>query len=427
MTTATRHPRDAAPAASPARATADGPFRLGRRTRLPGHPSVSRGTAVSVLGLLMLVGLAIRAAIPRGLWLDEAISLHQAHLGLPELIQNLSQTDRHPPLHHAVLWVVTRVVGDGDLEVRGPSIVGGVLLIAAVYWLAVEVFDRRTGLVAALLTTLAPTLVWYSQEARGYALEALFCTLAVLGCVRVIKRGRGSDWALHTVAAALAIWTHWFAIFIVLATEAILLWELLRRRRARQPMRRFAVGWGIAVLLVCAIAPVIALLGLGLHSPDVIDVRYFVAALPLALVLFARLALSWPNRSGARALAVVVMAAVLAGALVDQQLNDRNPRRDDFRQAPEGAEQRMGPDGVLLYQPSELRYVIERYSPELYARPLGNAPPTPAQARRVVVLASFLDQDRYRSATDRVVGALHATRRDGPRDRFAGVRLWSFR
>src|SRR5918995_2950385 len=513
MTTATRHPRDAAPAASPARATADGPFRLGRRTRLPGHPSVSRGTAVSVLGLLMLVGLAIRAAIPRGLWLDEAISLHQAHLGLPELIQNLSQTDRHPPLHHAVLWVVTRVVGDGDLEVRGPSIVAGVLLIAAVYWLAVEVFDRRTGLVAALLTTLAPTLVWYSQEARGYALEALFCTLAVLGCVRVIKRGRGSDWALHTVAAALAIWTHWFAIFIVLATEAILLWELLRRRRARQPMRRFVLGWGIAsaalltqlvplgllaaeqmratgtsggyagatsgadsvsfytvvsnlawalfgfhpgvvtrilsavwplfmlaallllgrrvgrcsaALVACSTAPVAALLALAIHSPDVFDVRYFVAAVPPALVLFARLALSWPASAGARAMVVAAMAAILAVALVDQQHNDRNPRRYDFREALARAEQRAGPQGVVLYEPDELRYVIDRYAPTLVARPIGVVAPTRTEARRVVVLASFLEQERNRRATDRVVGALAATRREGPTDRFPGVRLWTF-
>src|ERR671911_1420331 len=150
MTTATRHPRDAAPAASPARATADGPFRLGRRTRLPGHPSVSRGTAVSVLGLLMLVGLAIRAAVPRGLWLDEAISLHQAHLGLPELIQNLAQTDRHPPLHAVVLWATMRVFGDSDLAVRLPTIVAGTLVIPALYALGHELYDRRTGLAAAL-------------------------------------------------------------------------------------------------------------------------------------------------------------------------------------------------------------------------------------------------------------------------------------
>src|SRR5215207_11177003 len=253
MTTVTRHPRDAAPTASPARATADGPFRLGRRTRLPGHPSVSRGTAVSVLGLLMLVGLAIRAAIPRGLWLDEAISLHQAHLGLPELIQNLAQTDRHPPLHHAVLWVLTRVVGDGDLEVRGPSIVAGILLIGTVYWLAVEVFDRRTGLVAALLAALAPILVWYSQEARGYALEALFCTVAAVGCVRVIKRGSGWDWALHTVAAALAVWTHWFAIFVVVTTELVFLWELRRRWRARrQSAGGYVLRWMLATAALIA-------------------------------------------------------------------------------------------------------------------------------------------------------------------------------
>jgi hypothetical protein len=42
------------------------------------------------------------------------------------------------------------------------------------------------------------------------------------------------------------------------------------------------------------------------------------------------------------------------------------------------------------------------------------------------VLGSFLEQQRNRRATDRVVGALAATRREGPTDRFPGVRLWTF-
>jgi uncharacterized membrane protein len=130
---------------------------------------------------------------------------------------------------------------------RAPSIVAGVLLIAAVYWLGVEVYDRRTGLVAALLATLAPILVWYSQEARGYELEALFCTVAVVGCVRVIKRGSGWDWALHTVAAALAVWTHWFAIFVVLTTELVFLWDLRRRWRAPgQSAGGYVLRWMLA-------------------------------------------------------------------------------------------------------------------------------------------------------------------------------------
>ena len=466
------------------------------------------------LSALMVAGLAIRVAIPRGLWLDEAISVEQAKLGLPELIQDLAHTDRHPPLHHLLLWATARTVGDSDLAMRAPSIVAGVLLIAAVYWLGAEVHDRRTGLVAALLATLAPILVWYSQEARGYELEALFCTVAVVGCVRVIKRGGGWDWALHTLAAALALWTHWFAIFVVLTTELVFLWELRRRWRAdRQSARGYVVRWMLAtaaliaqfvplallaseqaratgtsggyagatvdaggmsfytivsnvawalfgfhpgavtrllsavwplfmlaallllgrrvgrcsaVLVACSTVPVAALLALAIHTPDVFDVRYFVAAVPPALVLFARLALSWPASAAARAVVVAAMAAILAVALVDQQHNDRNPRRYDFREALARAEQRAGPQGVVLYEPDELRYVIDRYAPTLVARPIGVVAPTRTEARRVVVLGSFLEQKRNRRATDRIVGALAATRREGPTDRFPGVRLWTF-
>ena len=514
MSTATTRTRTGLRRSRRTHPSAHGPFAVGRRARLPGRPSVSTGAAAAGLSALMVAGLAIRVAIPRGLWLDEAISVEQAQLGLPELIQDLAHTDRHPPLHHVLLWAIGRTVGDGDLAMRAPSIVAGVLLIAAVYWLGVEVYDRRTGLVAALLATLAPILVWYSQEARGYELEALFCTVAAVGCVRVIKRGSGWDWALHTVAAALAVWTHWFAIFVVLATELAFLWELRRRWRAPgQSAGRYAMRWALAtaallaqfvplallaaeqiratgtaggyagatvdaegmsfytivsnvawaffgfhpgvvtrilsavwplfmlaallllgrrvgrcsaVLLACALVPVAALLALAIHSPDVFDVRYFIVAVPPALVLLARLALSWPASAAARAVVVAAMAGTLAVALVDQQRNDHNPRRYDFREALARAEERAGPRGVVLYEPDELRYVIARYAPTLVARPIGRVAPSRKQARRVVVLGSFLEQERNRRATDRVVGALKATRREGPTDRFPGVRLWSF-
>jgi uncharacterized membrane protein len=124
---------------------------------------VRAARARAVVAALFLAAVAIRMAIPRGLWLDETISAHQAHLGLPELIQDLAQGDRHPPLHHVLLWIVMRTIGDGDLTIRIPSIAAGALLVPIVYVLAAELFDRRTGVVTALLTVLAPILVWYSQ------------------------------------------------------------------------------------------------------------------------------------------------------------------------------------------------------------------------------------------------------------------------
>jgi hypothetical protein len=191
---------------------------------------------------------------------------------------------------------------------------------------------------------------------------------------------------------------------------------LLGRGRAR----------GSAVLLASSLLPVVALLAVGVYSPDAFDVRYFVAAVPPALVLLGRLALSWPGGAVAQGIVLAAMTCLLGIGLVDQQLNDDNPRLYDFKQALARAEQRAGPHGVVLYEPRELRYVIDRYAPNLVARPIGRTAPTRREARRVVVLGSFLDQPRNRSPVDRVVGALEATRREGATDRFPGVRLWSF-
>jgi len=461
----------------------------------------------------MLAALAIRLAIPRGVWLDEAISLRQAELGLAELIQNLAQTDGHPPLHHVLLWVDVRLFGDGDLVVRLPSIVAGVLLVAVVYALASELFDRRTGVLAALLAVIAPILVWYSQEARGYALEALFATLAVLGCARAVRHGRRRDFALHAVAASLAVWSHWFALLIVAATEAVLLAELLRRRRRAEPARRYASAWALStvallcqlvplailasaqaratatgggyasgqgevsfytaasngswalfgfhpegvtralsavwpllmlgtlllmgrglsrrsgLLLACTAGPVLALaaLALALRSPDAFDVRYFMAVVPALLVLVAHAVRTWPRSRTGRTVAAAAVGAVLAVALVDQQTNGENPRRYDFREALAQVRAERRPGDVLLYQPPELRYVLARYAPGMPARPLDGQLPTRAQARRVIVLAAFLDQQRFRRVVDRQVGALRATRASQGRDRLPGVTLWRFR
>jgi hypothetical protein len=80
---------------------------FGPRGRLPrrGEQDVSRNRALLVLAGVALAGLGLRLAIPRGIWLDEAISIHQAHLSFHDLFENLQYGDRHPPLHHVVLWL----------------------------------------------------------------------------------------------------------------------------------------------------------------------------------------------------------------------------------------------------------------------------------------------------------------------------------
>jgi hypothetical protein len=191
------------------------------------------------------------------------------------------------------------------------------------------------------------------------------------------------------------------------------------------------IGRGVsrraALLLACTTVPLLALLVLGLRSPDVFDVRYFVAVVPIVLVLLARAARTWPRSPLGRTVATAAIAGVLAVALIDQQTNPDNPRRYDFREALAQVRAEARPGDVLLYQPPELRFVLDRYAPGLTARPLDGRLPTRGEARRVTVLTSFLDQERYKRVADRQLDALRTTRGPAGRDELPGVTLTRFR
>jgi 4-amino-4-deoxy-L-arabinose transferase-like glycosyltransferase len=252
------------PAAAPGE-----PFPLTPRARakLPIAREISRRWVMALVAALTLVGAGIRVAVTHGLSAEEIRTGNQAHLPLDNLLTGLAHGGVKPPLLPVIEWCIVRLAGDGDFLVRLPALVAGALLIPVTAWLAGELFDRSTAVVAALLAAVAPILVWYSQDATGYELVALFGTLAVLAAVRAIRRGRPVDWALHAVAAALAVWSDWSGVLIVAATELVLLMELLRRRQTGAPLRPFLRGWGLDTLaLAYQLAPLGVLFASQLHS-----------------------------------------------------------------------------------------------------------------------------------------------------------------
>ena len=221
---------------------------------------------------LTLVGAGISATQTRGLSAEEITLVNQAHLSLDGLLTNLAHGGVKPPLLPVIEWCIVRVAGDGDFWIRFPSLVAGVALIPVTAWLASELFDRRTAVVAALLAAVGPIIVWYSRDATGYELVALFGTLAVVGAVRAMRHGRAVDWGLHAVAAALAVWSDWSGLFIVAATELVLLLALLQRRQTGAPLRPFVRAWGLDTLAIAyQLAPLGILFASQLHSAGGLD------------------------------------------------------------------------------------------------------------------------------------------------------------
>ena len=220
------------------------PFPLRRRPQAP-------RTIVLALAAFTLVGLALRMFANRGIWLDEATSITQAQMSFGDLLTSLRTLDVHPPLHHLIVWALAHVAGTGELVMRAPSYLAGAALIPVLYLTATELWDRRAGVVAAALGTVAPFLVWYAQEARMYSLFMLFATLAVYAQLRALRRGGAGDWALYAFASAALVWTQYFGLLVVAVQQGAFLLAALRGRD-----RRFVRGWLLATLaLVVAVAP----------------------------------------------------------------------------------------------------------------------------------------------------------------------------
>ena len=92
-----------------------------------------------------------------------------------------------PPLYYALAWVWTQLTGTGEFGLRSLSALAGVATVPVAYLIGIELRGRRAGLMAAALVAVNPMLLWYSQEARAYALFALLCAVSLLYCVRALR------------------------------------------------------------------------------------------------------------------------------------------------------------------------------------------------------------------------------------------------
>jgi 4-amino-4-deoxy-L-arabinose transferase-like glycosyltransferase len=206
------------------------------------------------LFLIVLGGAAIRFATlgSQGFWIDEHIALQKLNLPASEMLRQMLTDETNPPLYFAVAKAWQQLFGLGEVGLRSLSALAGAATIPVVYAAGRALGSRRAGLFAAALTASSPLMIWYSQEARPYALFAFFCALAFYFFVEALRH-RGGRWLWGwAIASILAFSTHYFG-FLSAGIEAV--WLLWRLRESRLDV-------GLAVgLLGVASAPLV-LMGL---------------------------------------------------------------------------------------------------------------------------------------------------------------------
>jgi mannosyltransferase len=184
--------------------------------------------ALVLLAAIVLLGAGLRFATLglQSYRYDEAVTaIRVLHPSLFDTLSTVPNSESSPPLYYAVAWLWSRPFGIGEVGLRSLSALAGTASIVVVYLAASALTTRRVGLIAAAIVAVNPVLIWFSQDARAYALVFLLASISFLYFVRALRtsgaasRGDLVGWAL---SSALALATHYFAAFLV-APEALLL------------------------------------------------------------------------------------------------------------------------------------------------------------------------------------------------------------
>ena len=283
--------------------------------------------------LLIVLGAVLRFyAIGRqGFWYDEAYTAYLVNLTPRHMLGLIPHLESTPPLYYCVAWVWARIFGFGPAGLKSLSALCGTLTIPIAYAAARKLLpSRRAAIIVAALTACNPLLIWYSQEARAYAMLVMFSAATVLAFAYVRERPRRMAVVYWVITCVLALVTHYYAL-ILIAPEAA--WLLYEHRHSR------AIQSGVAalVLVVLALLP-LALEQLGTHNNHWIAKSSYLmrlrqipalfligpethARIVLKFLAFAMIAVSvglliWRSRRTERQGALVPGALALAGFLL---------------------------------------------------------------------------------------------------------------
>ena len=196
-----------------------------RRPRAAGRSSAAIAGLTAAAAAIRFVPLGVQSFHH-----DEVITVMRVLPGsFGHMLHEVVSSESNPPLYYVLAWGWAKAFGRDEWGIRSLSALIGTLTVPVGYAIGRQLSGRRVGLILMALLAFDPMLIWYSQEARSYALLVFFGALSFLFFLRALDTRCGRDLALWAVSSALALCSHYFAFFAV-GIEAVWLAVALRDR-----------------------------------------------------------------------------------------------------------------------------------------------------------------------------------------------------
>jgi hypothetical protein len=207
----------------------------------------------ALVAILLLAALRVINIDGPSLWIDEGFTYYTFKTDLFAALR----ADRHPPFYFYSLHAWEAFTGTSLLALRYWSFLPGMISVAALYRIGRELARgqpswARHGVIgvpvlAALMMALADGENYLAQELRMYTWQVLFCALSLWFYLRWRRRDRWPDAAAWWAFMTLALYTHYFSLYVIAAIGLHALITL--------PARRKAAAMGVIALVGLAFAP----------------------------------------------------------------------------------------------------------------------------------------------------------------------------
>ena len=195
---------------------------------------------VAIIGIIILAfALRLYRLDHQSIWYDEGLSVYLAGQDIGNMLAEISTAD-HPPLYFIVLHSWMKMAGRSEFSVRYLSLTWGVIAVALLFKLGERFVGRGVGFWAALLLSISPFHIWFSQETRMYTMAVTLSLASVYVFLKFLSTWKTKPLWFCAVLNLLGLYTHfYFAFIIVFENLVFLIWWL--RGKAKRPFRYWAV------------------------------------------------------------------------------------------------------------------------------------------------------------------------------------------
>ncbi len=186
-----------------------------------------------------LIGLAFALRVSgldfQSLWRDEVDVIRFSAFPWSRLVRLFVAPGQNGPLYYLVMRPWLELVGRSEFALRFFSAALGTLVIPLIYRLGRRLFPSlpSVSLIAAVLATTSPYLVWYGQEGKMYALVVALILLSMERYLAALERGGWHRWLLYVVCTSAAFYVHLIAALMVPVQMLIFFFWSSEARKAR--------------------------------------------------------------------------------------------------------------------------------------------------------------------------------------------------